>query len=82
MSVETHWICDVCKKRVIKSSQTEDVNESEIKKWFAINLTVSHVQDPIGGKRAYKYGYACSEECLKRVIDWLKKLAVDEMVKA
>lgn len=81
MAVETHWICDVCNKRIIKSDNDKDVNESGIKRWFVVNLNIHHVEDPIKGKRAFKYGYACSEECLNAVIDWMKKLTIKEMKK-
>ena len=79
MSVETHWICDVCGGRVISTSQTKDVNESGIKKWFVVNLSISKVRDSFSNPRVYKYGYACSEKCLDAVIDWMKKASTKEM---
>jgi len=81
MAVETHWICDVCSKRIVKSSQTEDRCESEIKDWFVVNLRISKVANPITEKAVYKFGYACSRNCLKEVISWLKKLAEKEILK-
>jgi len=76
MAVETHWICDVCGERVVRSSEYgKDVNESKIKDWFNVNLNITSVANPLGKPNVHKYGYACSQKCLDKVIDWLKGLA-------
>ena len=80
MPVETHWICDVCGNRVVKSSQTKDVNESGIKNWYVVNMRIGKVENPHQTHSAYRFGYACSEKCLGKVIDALKELAKKEML--
>lgn len=81
MAVETHWICDVCGKRVIETGETKNANETGIRDWYAVNLSVGMVKDPIGGPRVYKLGYACGDRCLEKVIEWLKEKSVKEIQK-
>lgn len=76
MTVETHWICDVCGAREIRSSDHENVNETGIKEWFIIGLDVRPVKNPLdSGRKFHKYGYACSLKCIDRVITRMKKAA-------
>lgn len=76
MAIETHWICDVCGKRVVKSSEHQDVNESGIKDWFSISLHINSVKNPLSSeKRFVQYGYACSQKCLDKVIFHMQQLA-------
>ncbi len=72
MSVETHWICDVCGKREVTTGERgPDRNETGIQHWFTVTLSIGHIQGRTSTQ--YKYGYACSAECVAVVVEHLKK---------
>lgn len=76
--IETHWICDVCGKRVVEKESVENVNETGIQDWYTVTLNIGRVKDPINRKSTYKFGYSCSDDCVAKVIDYLKEKSLKE----
>lgn len=74
MAVETHWICDVCGKRIIRRDKVKDVNESLIQNWFCVRLHLNRFNSIKPEENISDYAYACSDECCKKVIDGFKKM--------
>ena len=82
MAVETHWICDVCGNRMIDRGKTKNVNETKIQDWFVITVNVRRISEPIPGRQANLYSYACSQECYEKAVENMKDAAYKQMYQA
>ncbi len=73
MSVETHYVCDVCGKRQQEVGQNKS---EELRNWWGVNVHLSNVYNALEKQNfpTSQWGYVCSMECMEKLIEKMKGL--------
>ena len=74
MSVETHYICEVCNNVAIRRTKTED--SDDIGKWFTLTVSANMMSSMSTEKRTYQIGQVCSVKCMEEYFETVKKLVL------
>ena len=76
MSVETHYICEVCDKVAIRRDRDSKKESDNIGGWFTLTISANMMSSMSTEKRTYKIGQVCSVECMEAYFETVKQLVI------